>query len=64
MAQDTNCFQKIISANPIRNGAETVSATTKGTYGRRDRDVEKQPTIEALNNKYKNRFTETRYYST
>lgn len=59
MANDIN---KIISANPIKNGTTLVSCTRTGKYSTLDTNVKNFPTITDIEAKYNTRFDDPSYY--
>lgn len=59
MANDIN---KIISANPIKNGSAMVSCTRTGQYNVLNSYVKNSPTITDIEDKYDNRFDDPSYY--
>lgn len=59
MANDIN---KVISANPIKNGTALVSCTKTGEYSTLDTSVNNSPTIADIQSKYDNRFDDPSYY--
>lgn len=59
MANDIN---KIISANPIKNGTALVSCTRTGEYSTLDTNVKNSPVIADIEAKYDARFDDPAYY--
>jgi hypothetical protein len=59
MANDIN---KIVSANPIKNGTVLVSCTRTGEYSTLDTNVKNTPAIADIQNKYDARFDDPSYY--
>ena len=58
----TNDINKIISANPIKNGTTVVSCLRTGEYSTLETYVKNTPTIVNIENKYDNRFDDPSYY--
>ncbi|NBT07542.1 MAG: hypothetical protein EBS98_01950 [Chitinophagia bacterium] len=59
MANDIN---KVISANPIKNGTVLVSCTRTGEYSTLDTNVKNTPVITDIESKYDARFDDPAYY--
>lgn len=59
MANDIN---KIISANPIKNGTTLVSCTRTGRYSKLETYVKNSPVITDIQAKYDTRFDDPAYY--
>ena len=61
MANDIN---KVISANPIKNGTVVVSCKVTGPISKDllNSSVKNTPTISDIENKYDNRFDDPAYY--
>lgn len=57
-----NDIEKIISANPIKNGTTIVSTTFTGVYSKLDTYVKNTPVITDIENKYDDRFDDPSYY--
>jgi hypothetical protein len=55
------------SGNPIKNGTRVVSTGGLGSFSSMfktlDSDVSNKPTIGEIENKYKDRLNQTRYYT-
>ena len=63
MAQETDIITKIINANPIKNGDAVVTCPKTGTITNLSREINRVPSIDRVNAKYKDRLTATDTYS-
>lgn len=60
---DTDVITKIINNNDIRNGDSVVSTKVNGGYDKLQTQVNRVPSIDQVNVKYKDKFTGTDTYS-
>lgn len=58
----SNDIAKSISANPIKNGTIVVSCTKTGEYSELNTYVINNPTLNAIESKYDDRFDDPSYY--
>jgi len=59
----SNDINLAVSGNLIKNGTVIVSCSPLGIYSSISDDVLNTPTIENIENKYNNRFDDSRYYT-
>ena len=58
-----NDISLAISGNLIKNGSTVVSCSPLGIYSLISDDAMNTPTIENIENKYDNKFDDSRYYT-
>ena len=58
-----NDISLAISGNLIKNGSTVVSCSPLGIYSLISHDAMNTPTIENIENKYDNKFDDSRYYT-
>jgi len=63
MANETDTIAKAINSNNIRQGDPVCGATVRGTYHTEQTQVNRVPSLDRVNDKKKNKFTNTDYYS-
>jgi hypothetical protein len=63
MALPTDVISKIIEANPIRQGDSVCGVTNRGDYETLRTTKNKYPSLDDVNDKYKDKFTGTDTYS-
>ena len=58
----TDVVKKVINSNSIKNGTAVATTSVKGEYDTVDPKINKEPSVDAMNTKYANKFDDPTYY--
>ena len=62
-SMSTDVVKKVINSNSIKNGTAVATTSVKGEYDKVDPKINKEPSVDAMNTKYANKFDDSTYYA-